>query len=95
MRFSKWLVAWSLAGIAASDSSKSHNDDAPQVYSTSGTVIGHRSPHRPNTFEFLGIKYGQAPVGKLRFAAPERYVAPPSVVYNASKWVGSTCDQFQ
>jgi hypothetical protein len=77
---------WLVAGLAAS--SKIGVDDAPRVRSSSGTIIGHRAPHRPDTFEFLGIKYGKAPVGELRFAAPERHVAPPGYVYNASIWVG-------
>jgi carboxylesterase type B len=57
------------------------------VYSTSGTIIGHQAPDRPDTFEFLGIKYGQAPIGELRFAPPERYIAPAHNLYNASTWV--------
>lgn len=77
-----------VAGLASSR--KLNVDDTPQVKSTSGTIIGHRAPHRPDTFEFLGIKYGQAPVGELRFAPPERYVAPPDLVYNASTWVSIT-----
>ena len=68
----------------------SHASHAPQVTSTSGIVIGHQAPDRPDTFEFLGIKYGQAPVGELRFAPPERYAAPVNTLYNASTWVSST-----
>ncbi|KAF2220704.1 Alpha/Beta hydrolase protein [Elsinoe ampelina] len=58
----------------------------PIVSSSSGSIIGHRAPNRTDTFEFLGIKYGQAPVGELRFAAPLRYSAPTSQVFNASKF---------
>ena len=59
----------------------------PEVNSTSGLIVGHRAQNRTKTFEFLGIKYGQAPVESLRFAAPIRYVAPAGTVYNASSWV--------
>ncbi|KAK0267187.1 hypothetical protein LTR35_016461 [Friedmanniomyces endolithicus] len=58
----------------------------PEVNSTSGLIVGHRAQNRTKTFEFLGIKYGQAPVESLRFAAPIRYVAPAGTVYNASSW---------
>lgn len=37
--------------------------------------------------EFLGIKYAEAAVGELRFAAPKRYIALPGTVYYASDWV--------
>lgn len=61
----------------------------PSVNSTSGLIIGHRALNRTSTYEFLGIKYGQAPVDTLRFAPPKRYVAPAGTVYNASNWVKS------
>ncbi|KAH9900184.1 cholinesterase precursor [Xylariomycetidae sp. FL2044] len=60
--------------------------DHPQVHSTSDEIIGHRSPNRPSTFEFLGIKYGQPPVSTLRFAAPRLYTPAEDTVYNASNW---------
>ncbi|KAK5149886.1 hypothetical protein LTS14_010601 [Recurvomyces mirabilis] len=58
-----------------------------EVNSTSGLIVGHRAQNRTKTFEFLGVKYGQAPVESLRFAAPIRYMAPAGTVYNASSWV--------
>lgn len=58
----------------------------PSVSSTSGHIIGHRAPNRTDTYEFLGIKYGQAPVGGLRFAAPQSYSPPDGTTYNASQW---------
>ncbi|TKX18912.1 hypothetical protein C1H76_8801 [Elsinoe australis] len=60
--------------------------DNPSVSSTSGEIVGHRAPDQTATFEFLGIKYGNAPVGALRFAAPSRYIATNGTVYNASTW---------
>jgi hypothetical protein len=60
---------------------------APAVNSTSGLIVGHKAERRPNTYEFLGIKYGQAPTGELRFASPKRYIAPEGTVFEASNWV--------
>lgn len=58
-----------------------------QVNTTSGLIIGHRAPNKTDVTEFLGIKYAEAAVGELRFAAPKRYIALPGTVYNASEWV--------
>jgi hypothetical protein len=63
------------------------SSEAPAVNSTSGLVVGHKAEHRPNSYEFLGIKYGQAPIGELRFASPKRYIAPGGTVFEASDWV--------
>ncbi|KAK3710602.1 hypothetical protein LTR37_010229 [Vermiconidia calcicola] len=60
--------------------------DKPSVHSTSVQIIGHRAPNRTETFEFLGIKYGRAPVGRRRFAAPQRFIPPDGAVYDASHW---------
>ncbi|KAI4227238.1 MAG: hypothetical protein L6R36_002558 [Xanthoria steineri] len=57
-----------------------------QVNTTSGLIIGHHAPNRTDVTEFLGIKYAEAAVGELRFAAPKRYIALPGTVYNASEW---------
>jgi hypothetical protein len=59
----------------------------PQVNTTSGIILGHQAPNRTGVSEFLGIQYGQAPVGELRFAAPKRYIAPAGTVFEASEWV--------
>jgi hypothetical protein len=91
-QFSRRTIAWFSAWLAISVGAMPNDTLAPQVYSTSGTIIGHQAPDRPGTFEFLGIKYGQAPVGELRFAPPERYTAPAHTSYNASTWVSSTLD---
>jgi carboxylesterase type B len=45
------------------------------------------APENTNSYEFLGIKYGQAPTGELRFASPKRYLAPEGTVFEASNWV--------
>jgi hypothetical protein len=55
--------------------------------STGGTIIGHAASNKTSVTEFLGIRYAEAPVGELRFAAPKKYVAPQGTVFEASEWV--------
>lgn len=40
------------------------------VKTSSGPVSGHPATNDSNVSEYLGIPFGQAPVGDLRFAAP-------------------------
>lgn len=75
------MVVWLLGGILASTTCTAqrqniaNSDNNPSVRLSSNTIIvGHRAPNRTDVFEFLGIKYAQAPVGDLRFAAPKRYI---------------------
>ncbi|KAI1556105.1 PnbA Carboxylesterase type B [Pyrenophora tritici-repentis] len=56
------------------------------VHTSSGTLIGHPSSNRTYVTEFLGIRYAEAPVGELRFAAPKKYHAPAGTVFEASNW---------
>lgn len=55
--------------------------------STGGTIIGHGASNRTSVMEFLGIRYAEAPVDELRFAAPKKYVTPQGTVFEASEWV--------
>jgi hypothetical protein len=57
------------------------------VETSSGTLIGHQASNKTQVTEFLGIRYAQAPVGELRFAAPMKYAAPTGTVFEASEWV--------
>ncbi|CAN9387308.1 unnamed protein product [Alternaria alternata] len=54
------------------------------VETSSGTLIGHPSSNKTHVTEFLGIRYAEAPVGELRFAAPKKYDAPAGTVFEAS-----------
>lgn len=54
---------------------------------TGGVIIGHAASNRTGVTEFLGIRYAEAPVGELRFAAPKKYVAPRDSIFEASQWV--------
>jgi carboxylesterase type B len=57
------------------------------VETSSGTLIGHESSNKTHVTEYLGVRYAEAPVGELRFAAPKKYVAPAGTVFEASNWV--------
>jgi hypothetical protein len=66
---------------------------APQqssrVQTSSGTIVGHAASNKTSVTEFLGIRYAEAPVDQLRFAAPKKYVAPKETVFEASEWVSN------
>jgi hypothetical protein len=77
------VVVASLIGTTAGTlSSQSY-----RVHTTSGTLIGHQAANISNVTEFLGIRYAEAPVGQLRFAAPKKYVVPVETIFEASEWV--------
>jgi len=44
-----------------------------RVNTTSGAVLGHPATNDLEVSEYLGIPYGKAPIGELRFAAPVRF----------------------
>jgi carboxylesterase type B len=81
----QFLVAAVLIGSAFAAPTNSSN-----VETSSGTLIGHPSSNKTQVTEFLGIRYAEAPVGELRFAAPKKYVAPAGTVFQASDWVRRT-----
>jgi hypothetical protein len=58
------------------------------VDTTSGIITGHHAPWPANSgvSEYLGIPYGQNPVGNLRFAAPKRFSGKGNQILGA-KWV--------
>jgi hypothetical protein len=43
------------------------------VQTSSGPVSGHAAKNDSQVSEYLGIPFGQAPIGELRFAAPVRF----------------------
>ena len=45
------------------------------VMTSSGPIVGHAAGNVSGVSEYLGIPYAQAPLGSLRFAAPQRYVS--------------------
>ncbi|KAH6713612.1 carboxylesterase [Leptodontidium sp. MPI-SDFR-AT-0119] len=61
------------------------------VKTSSGPVTGHASSKFPEVSVYLGIPFGQAPVGDLRFAAPVKFVGTSPI--NGSAF-GNTCPQL-
>jgi hypothetical protein len=57
------------------------------VRTSSGTIYGQPGKYRRDVSEYLGIRYAQPPVGRLRFAAPQKYRADGYV--NATTYVSS------
>ncbi|XP_014552299.1 hypothetical protein COCVIDRAFT_110675 [Bipolaris victoriae FI3] len=57
-----------------------------RVETSSGIVVGHPASNKTHVTEFLGIRYAEAPVGELRFAAPKKYQAPLGSVFEAAEW---------
>jgi hypothetical protein len=55
------------------------------IWTNSGLIQGHAAPNRTTVSEYLGIPYGQAPVGDLRFAPPVHFQS--HATYNASAYV--------
>jgi hypothetical protein len=53
----------------------------------SGLLIDHQALNRTKASEFLGIRYAEAPVGILRFAAQGKYIAQIGTIFEASEWV--------
>jgi hypothetical protein len=63
------------------------------VKTSSGTVIGHAAGKRPAVSEYLGIRFAQAPVGNLRFAAPKKYINDST--FNAAAFVRFQSNELQ
>ncbi|CZT01075.1 related to acetylcholinesterase precursor [Rhynchosporium agropyri] len=77
MKFSALLVALTLgsyANASSTEDNKSSNWTIGQIVETaSGPVAGHAAENNKAVSEYLGIPYGQAPIGNLRFAAPVKF----------------------
>lgn len=58
------------------------------VDTSSGVVTGRHAPWPANSgvSEYLGIRYAQAPIGDLRFAAPKAYEGKGKQV-DGTQWV--------
>ncbi|KAH6724238.1 Alpha/Beta hydrolase protein [Leptodontidium sp. MPI-SDFR-AT-0119] len=81
---SSGLLATLAAGLCTSAFSlewrQSSNWTVGQTVQTeSGPVSGHAAKNNSEVSEYLGIPYGQAPVGDLRFAAPVKFTGNASI----------------
>jgi Carboxylesterase family len=56
------------------------------VKTTTGDITGQPSSWKPGVSEYLGIPFAEAPVGKLRWAAPV-VIKTPGKTINATKYV--------
>ncbi|KAI9049098.1 hypothetical protein LZ554_006946 [Drepanopeziza brunnea f. sp. 'monogermtubi'] len=49
------------------------------VQTSSGSISGQAAKNNTEVSEYLGIRYGQAPIGELRFAAPVKFTGNSSI----------------
>jgi para-nitrobenzyl esterase len=84
------LIAAVLAGGAARG--ESHSASAPRVAIDAGILSGTRFDSDPGDVAFLGIPYAAAPVGNLRWRAPQSPAAWKGV--REAKAYGPACPQL-
>lgn len=65
-------LAWA-AGFQRIQDRQSNWTIGQTVQTSSGPVSGHSASNDSKVSEYLGIPFGQAPIGDLRFAAPVRF----------------------
>ncbi|KAF7538701.1 hypothetical protein G7054_g2741 [Neopestalotiopsis clavispora] len=90
--FSSWAPLGTTVLLVAALADGVHGASAADcvVTTPNGQIIGHRSSIQPEVCEFLGIPYAAAPVGNLRFAAPEAQNLTGDFI--ADTW-GADCPQ--
>lgn len=62
------------------------------VQTSSGPVNGHAASNDSQVSEYLGIPFGQAPIGDLRFAAPVKYTG--NTTHNGTDYVSFEFSTF-
>lgn len=67
------LACATAAGALTVERRQSNWTVGQEVQTSSGTIKGHKADNQSEVSEYLGIPYGKAPIGDLRFAAPEKY----------------------
>lgn len=71
LTFVSAAVAW--ATLHGVEQRESNWTVGQTVQTTSGPVNGHPATNASQVSEYLGIPFAQAPIGDLRFAAPQKY----------------------
>jgi len=64
-----------------------------EVQTSSGPVTGHAAKNQSEVSEYLGIPYGQPPIGDLRFAAPVKFAGNASL--NGTSYVSIPFHHYQ
>jgi cholinesterase len=84
--FFTFAILSSLDRVAGRASRPQRRQDVGKpVKTSSGTVVGHAAALRTQVSEYLGIPFAKPPLGKLRFAAPQKFKGNGTI--NASKYV--------
>ena len=86
------ILAASLLSVASADADAFKLGQT--VKTTSGDLTGQPSSWKPQVSEYLGIRYAEPPLGKLRFNAPVAIKAAGKAV-NATKYVRIRCHYFK
>jgi para-nitrobenzyl esterase len=99
-RFSLFLIALSISACAAPDveqkvEQKALPDAQPQIETKHAIYLGQNSEGSKGSAvqAFLGIPFAQAPVGDLRWAAPQALVRPQSIPVVQATEFAAACMQ--
>jgi cholinesterase len=68
--FAVLTLATAVGGLEMIEQRQTNWTVGQTVQTSSGPVSGHAAKNDSQVSEYLGIPFGQAPVGNLRFAAP-------------------------
>jgi hypothetical protein len=89
-----FTLALLLLGVrSGADSANGFWDVGQAVETTSGIILGHAASETTHVSEYLGIRYAKPPLGRLRFARPERFWNEREV-FNASAFVRTSKVMF-
>ena len=84
--FGKAASAWAF-GFEEFQQRSSNWTVGQTVQTQSGPVTGHAASNDSQVSEYLGIPFGQAPIGDLRFVAPVKFNGTGPI--NGSAFVSS------
>jgi cholinesterase len=85
------VAAAGICGIQIEERQSTSWTVGQTVQTSSGPVQGHAAANDSQVSEYLGIPYGQAPIGNLRFAAPVAFTGTSSI--DASAFVSPRIEE--